>query len=231
MISLFLLIGQFFTLSLLNLHSSQNKMKIMTNNIELTNRQKNIIPEKAFVSKQTYLLADSSFNNLFSTFIADINSTSSFGGESETSTNILDPIMMLMFQRLFGIENPMQLKIANPPQGLPVIGVLTQTCREGHVALDFGVPIGTSIKSTMDGNVTYAGWNNEGYGNLVIVDNGEYQTYYAHLSAIPVTVGQKVSSRDIIGISGNTGNSTGPHLHYEIRKNGVAIDPRTTIGQ
>jgi murein DD-endopeptidase MepM/ murein hydrolase activator NlpD len=206
-------------------------MKIMTNNIELTNRQKNIIPEKAFVSKQTYLLADSSFNNLFSTFIADINSTSSFGGEIETSTNLLDPIMMLMFQRLFGIENPMQLNITNPPQGLPVIGVLTQTCREGHVALDFGVPIGTNIKSTMDGNVTYAGWNNEGYGNLVIVDNGEYQTYYAHLSTIPVTIGQKVSSSDIIGISGNTGNSTGPHLHYEIRKNGVAIDPRATIGQ
>ena len=203
----------------------------MTNMIELTKRQQNMIPEMAFVSKQNYLLADSSFNNLFSTFIDEINSPTSLDVENVTSTNLINPIMMLMFQKLFGIENPIQLNIDNSPQGSPVNGVLTQTSREGHIALDFGVPVGTSIKSTMDGKVTFAGWNAEGYGNLVIVENGEYQTYYAHLSEIPVTVGQYVSSSEIIGISGNTGNSTGPHLHYEVRKNGVAIDPRATLSQ
>lgn len=206
-------------------------MEIMTNMIELTKRQQNMIPEIPFVSKQNYLLADSSFNNLFSTFIDEINSPTSLDVENVTSTNLINPIMMLMFQKLFGIENPIQLNIDNSPQGSPVNGVLTQTSREGHIALDFGVPVGTSIKSTMDGKVTFAGWNTEGYGNLVIVENGEYQTYYAHLSAIPVTVGQNVSSSEIIGISGNTGNSTGPHLHYEVRKNGVAIDPRATLSQ
>lgn len=199
--------------------------------IELTKRQQNMIPEMAFVSKQNYLLADSSFNDLFSTFIDEINSTTSLDVENITSTNLINPIMMLMFQKLFGIENPIQLNIDNSPQGSPVNSVLTQTSREGHIALDFGVPVGTSIKSTMDGKVTFAGWNAEGYGNLVIVENGEYQTYYAHLSEIPVTVGQYVSSSEIIGISGNTGNSTGPHLHYEVRKNGVAIDPRATLSQ
>jgi len=81
------------------------------------------------------------------------------------------------------------------------------------------------VKSTMAGKVVYAGWNDEGYGNLVIVENGPYRTYYAHLSSIPVQVGDQVSAGSTIGLSGNTGNSTGPHLHYEIRYNMQCIDP------
>jgi murein DD-endopeptidase MepM/ murein hydrolase activator NlpD len=77
----------------------------------------------------------------------------------------------------------------------------------------------------MDGRVILAGWNNQGYGNLVIVENGEYRTYYAHLSSIPVSVGDEVKAGTVIGLSGSTGNSTGPHLHYEIRKNKVPTDP------
>lgn len=111
------------------------------------------------------------------------------------------------------------------PYGMPVNGRISQGSRPGHVALDFAVPVGTPIKSTMDGRVVYAGWNNEGYGNLVIVENGPYRTYYAHLSEIPVVVGQDIAAGSVIGLSGNTGNSTGPHLHYEIRKNMVHIDP------
>jgi murein DD-endopeptidase MepM/ murein hydrolase activator NlpD len=66
---------------------------------------------------------------------------------------------------------------------------------------------------------------------LVIVENGAYRTYYAHLSSIPVSVGDTVKAGTTIGLSGNTGNSTGPHLHYEIRKNLVAIDPTAlTLG-
>lgn len=117
------------------------------------------------------------------------------------------------------------------PSGRPVGGVLTQGFHTGHNALDFGVPVGTQVEATMDGNVVYAGWNNQGYGNLVIVENGSYKTYYAHLSSIPVSVGDSVTAGTTIGLSGNTGNSTGPHLHYEIRKDGVAIDPTSaTLG-
>jgi murein DD-endopeptidase MepM/ murein hydrolase activator NlpD len=93
------------------------------------------------------------------------------------------------------------------------------------MAFDIAVPVGTPIKTTMDGTVIHAGWNDQGYGNLVIVENGPYRTYYAHLSSIPVSVGDQVSAGSIIGLSGNTGHSTGPHLHYEIRKNKVPIDP------
>lgn len=115
------------------------------------------------------------------------------------------------------------------PSGRPVAGPITQNPHTGHTAFDIGIPVGTSIKSTMDGNVVYAGWNDQGYGNLVIVENGAYRTYYAHLSSIPVSVGDQVTAGTVIGLSGNTGNSTGPHLHYEIRKNKVAIDPTASM--
>jgi murein DD-endopeptidase MepM/ murein hydrolase activator NlpD len=118
------------------------------------------------------------------------------------------------------------------PQGHPVPGaVLTQRFHGSHNGLDFGTPVGTPIKATMNGKVVYAGWNDQGYGNLVILENGPYRTLYAHLSEVPVSVGQQVSAGSVIGLSGNTGNSTGPHLHYEIRLNGSNIDPTTvTLG-
>ena len=117
------------------------------------------------------------------------------------------------------------------PMGRPVEGVLTQNYHPGHNGLDFGIVVGTPIKATMDGKVISAGWNEQGYGNLVIVENGAYRTYYAHLSSIPVAVGDTVTAGSTIGLSGNTGNSTGPHLHYEIRKNNVPIDPTSrTLG-
>ena len=112
------------------------------------------------------------------------------------------------------------------PEGTPVDNVIiTQYCNANHVAIDFGVSVGTELKATMDGTVTYAGWNDEGYGNLVVIQNGPYKVYYGHLSEIPVEVGQTVSKGDVIGLSGNTGNSTGPHLHYEVRYNDERIDP------
>ena len=117
------------------------------------------------------------------------------------------------------------------PSGRPVTGRLSQQYHAGHNGLDIAIPVGTPIQTTMDGQVVHAGWNNQGYGNLVIVENGEYRTYYAHLSSIPVSVGDTVQAGTTIGLSGNTGNSTGPHLHYEIRRNKVAIDPTAaTLG-
>lgn len=118
------------------------------------------------------------------------------------------------------------------PYGEPVKGRLTQGYVGRHNGLDFGIVVGTPVHSTMEGTVKYAGWSPIGYGNLVIVENGDYQTYYAHLSKIPVSAGQKVQAGSVIGESGNTGNSTGPHLHYEIRKNGKNIDPTSlTLGK
>jgi len=114
---------------------------------------------------------------------------------------------------------------SDSPSGRPVGGVVTNTFHPGHNGIDFGVPIGTPVKATMSGKVVYAGWNNQGYGNLVIVENGPYRTYFAHLSQVPVKLGEVVSAGNVVGISGSTGNSTGPHVHYEVRRNQAVIDP------
>lgn len=148
--------------------------------------------------------------------------------------NLMAPLMLTLFEKLLAdqvetVEFPETTATSsepvNAPRGLPVKGRLTQGSHSGHVALDFGVPVGTPVKATLDGKVVYAGWNDQGYGNLVIVENGPYRVYFAHLSKIPVKVGEKIRAGMIIGYSGNTGNSTGPHLHYEVRKNGQPIDP------
>ena len=111
------------------------------------------------------------------------------------------------------------------PSGRPVNGVVTQIFHPGHTGIDLAVPTGTNVKATMSGKVIYAGWNDQGYGNLVIVENGPYRTYFAHLSQVPVKLGQEVTAGSVVGISGSTGNSTGPHVHYEVRYNLKPVDP------
>lgn len=98
-----------------------------------------------------------------------------------------------------------------------------------HNGLDIAVPTGTPVKSAADGRVTFAGWNG-GYGILVIVDHGNgVETRYAHNSRLNVKVGQKVSRGQVIAYSGNTGNSTGPHLHFEIRYRNNPVNPQTYL--
>lgn len=98
--------------------------------------------------------------------------------------------------------------------------------RRFHQGMDFTAPTGTEVFATGNAKVEFAGWK-QGYGNTVILDHGYgYKTLYAHLYKTLVRKGQKVRRSDIIALVGNTGKSTGPHLHYEVRLNGKAIDPR-----
>jgi murein DD-endopeptidase MepM/ murein hydrolase activator NlpD len=86
-----------------------------------------------------------------------------------------------------------------------------------HWGQDFRAPEGTEVFATGAGTVVDAGWSSGGHGNRVIIDHGYgFRTVYGHLSAIQVSVGKKVKRFELIGISGNTGISTGPHLHYEV---------------
>lgn len=94
-----------------------------------------------------------------------------------------------------------------------------------HEGMDFSAPIGTPVYATADGHVRSAGRQGL-YGNLIEIDHGyNYLTRYAHLSAINVHAGQSVRRGDLIGRVGNTGKSTGPHLHYEVRLRGAAQNP------
>ncbi|MCM1035879.1 MAG: M23 family metallopeptidase [Bacteroides sp.] len=94
-----------------------------------------------------------------------------------------------------------------------------------HEGMDFSAAPGTPVYATGRGRVISAGWNS-GYGNLIEIDHGYgYVTRYAHLSKIGVSAGQTVSRGDLIGEVGNTGKSTGPHLHYEVRLHGAPQNP------
>ncbi|MFS8666241.1 MAG: peptidoglycan DD-metalloendopeptidase family protein, partial [Limnochordales bacterium] len=94
-----------------------------------------------------------------------------------------------------------------------------------HQGLDIAVPTGTPVRAAAAGTVTYAGAMG-GYGNIVTIDHGNrVETRYAHNSRIVVRVGQRVKRGEVIAYSGNTGNSTGPHLHFEIRYRGTPVNP------
>jgi murein DD-endopeptidase MepM/ murein hydrolase activator NlpD len=95
-----------------------------------------------------------------------------------------------------------------------------------HTGIDFAAPIGTPVYATGDGVIEKADNMEEGYGNHVVINHGfGYETLYGHLSRIACTVGEKVKRGQIIGYVGSTGLSTGDHLHYEVIKNGVKVNP------
>lgn len=102
----------------------------------------------------------------------------------------------------------------------PILGVV-----RGHGGVDLAAPAGAPVFATGPGKVVSAGWAG-GYGLLVTIDHGSgKQSRYGHLSAASVAVGQLIPAGTVVGFVGSTGLATGPHLHYEIRINGAAVDP------
>jgi len=125
------------------------------------------------------------------------------------------------------------------PKGWPVDGQVSSSygyrlhpktgARDFHSGMDIAADPGLPVKATADGIVSYAGWSG-GSGNLVALEHGfGFSTFFAHNRLVAVKVGQKVKRGDILGYVGSTGNSTGPHLHYEVWKEGKALDPITFI--
>jgi murein DD-endopeptidase MepM/ murein hydrolase activator NlpD len=96
-----------------------------------------------------------------------------------------------------------------------------------HTGLDYPAAVGTPVVAAASGRVTFAGWSAGGWGNLVIVAHGGgvTRTLYAHLSRVSVRVGEQVALGQQVGRVGSTGKSSGPHLHFEVRLRGAAIDP------
>ena len=105
-----------------------------------------------------------------------------------------------------------------------------------HNGIDLGVATGTPVHAGADGIVYFSGWNSGGYGNLVMIDHGvdangnTIVTMYAHNSSVAVGVGTVVSRGQVIAYAGSTGNSTGPHIHMEVRVNGTPVNPRGYLG-
>jgi murein DD-endopeptidase MepM/ murein hydrolase activator NlpD len=109
----------------------------------------------------------------------------------------------------------------------PVLGALTQVYWWGHRALDIATATGTPVYAADGGFVSFAGWTDVGYGRLIVIDHANgYATYYAHLNSFNVIAGQSVQRGQLIGTVGSTGNSSGPHVHFEIRYNHSLLNPR-----
>lgn len=131
--------------------------------------------------------------------------------------------------------NLYRVAVEQVPLAMPVRDAFRYTSGFGprwgrrHEGVDMAGPMGTPVYATADGVVTFAGWQN-GFGRIVIVQHAfGIETRYPHLNAIRAEVGQQVSVGEQVGDMGSSGRSTGPHLHYEIRIDGRAIDPMTYI--
>ncbi len=114
----------------------------------------------------------------------------------------------------------------NYPLAWPIVGVVTQGYSPEHLAVDIGSAYGANVYAAEAGTVVHAQWARTGYGFTVIIDHGNNrQTLYSHLKGALVQPGQAVSRGEIIGAVGSTGNSTGPHVHFEVRQDGERVNP------
>lgn len=158
--------------------------------------------------------------------------------EMELLDELIQKQMENMQQLIVDVEK--QLKyIESQPNLTPASGRITSPYgyrispinrrKEFHSGIDIANKTNTDIKAAGGGIVTFAGYNG-GYGRMVIISHGYgYTSVYAHNSKLQVKVGDKVSKGDVIAKMGSTGRSTGPHLHFEVHKNGKPIDPKSVL--
>lgn len=145
---------------------------------------------------------------------------------------------MLLVILVFGASSLKESVLLEPPSIKPLKGnhVVTsgfglrmhptKKVKKHHLGVDFKTKTGTPILATSDGIIEKVLSSKGGYGkHIIIKHDDEYQTLYAHLSAFKVKKGDAVKKGDVIGLTGNTGKSAKPHLHYEVRKNGKAVNP------
>ena len=117
--------------------------------------------------------------------------------------------------------------LQHPP--LAKLWISGYTFGPGHPGVDFGCPNGTPVFACHNGKVITAGWSNAGYGLYIVIKGGDWWTLYAHLQELRVVQGQNVVAGQVIALSNNTGNSTGPHLHFEVKYKGRYVDPMTVL--
>jgi peptidoglycan hydrolase-like protein with peptidoglycan-binding domain len=131
-------------------------------------------------------------------------------GTPGTTTPVSGPVRLLR-----PVPGPIGDRFGAPRKG-----------RRTHTGIDFPVQAGTTVRAAGVGVTEFAGWNSGGYGNLVVVRHRlGYTTWYGHLSVITTWVGERVTGGTRLGYVGATGHATGPHLHFELRRNAVPIDP------
>jgi murein DD-endopeptidase MepM/ murein hydrolase activator NlpD len=150
----------------------------------------------------------SSWQNYEETGLAAAKPKAAVGGIATVAIPSRNPLAQERMTSTFGMREH------------PILGG-----RRAHKGVDLAAPTGTPVYATADGTVSRASWFS-GYGLFISLEHGgEMQTRYGHMSRLNVAEGQRVHKGDIIGYVGSTGNSTGPHLHYEVRVDGEAVNP------
>ena len=147
-------------------------------------------------------------------------------------------LLLLALSALAGCAGARPEPAATVPSGWPLpgdVGVVSSSFgaprgRSTHQGVDFRAPRGTKVVATADGVVSFAGRSGD-YGRMVVLEHGNgWETRYAHLHRIKVERGDRVRRGHALGTVGHSGNADGDHLHYEVRRRGVPVDPRPTLG-
>lgn len=145
----------------------------------------------------------------------------------QTTISDLSPVFQRWSARIDTFQNTLD-KVSNLTKGtweMPMQGTITQGYNSGNHGVDIGAPEGTVVRASRKGTVKSVGMMGV-YGLTVVIDHGEgMETLYGHNSQVLVKKGYPVIAGTKIALSGNTGESSGPHLHFEIRKNGATVDP------
>ena len=204
--------------------------------IQLNGEDKYFVPTYADAESVVNKLKEKSSNN-----IDNIKIMEKYNTELASFTNTDDCVSALYEEKkstkpaYTGTNNSstyiasLGISFVEPVQGMLTSGFGVRR-RDNHKGLDIANSMGTPIRAAASGTVTYAQYNSGGYGNLVIISHGNgVQTYYGHCSKLYVKAGQTVSQGEVISAMGSTGISTGSHLHWEVRINGVAQNPRNYL--
>lgn len=212
----------------------QENERLREYNSRVVELERELDEYKTFVARVAEL-AGISFNGQVETQAAD------FEEEEESDTVQLTSIIVEEEDTTAGFADSAAAEpdsLRRIPSGSPIEGWITKSftmnvpgLSGAHPGVDFAAKTGTEVKTTADGIVVLAVWE-ETYGNLVAIDHGNgFTTYYGHNSKNLVKVGDRVSRGMVVALSGNTGMSSAPHLHYEIRKDDVPVDPKSFLNQ
>ncbi|MBP2652212.1 MAG: envC 2 [Firmicutes bacterium] len=189
---------------------------------------------KPIISKKWLILPVCLLILFLGVIFANYHQTISAGGTHTTEVQLIQPLDIAQVQVSEKVAKGNDA-LANTPSIWPTSGAVTSGfgwrtspwdgSSELHPGIDIANSLGTPVVATADGEVVRSGWGG-GYGNIVQINHGNgIETIYGHNSQVLVAVGNTVKKGQIISYIGSTGMSTGPHVHYEVRVNGTAIDP------
>lgn len=230
-----------YELKLVEKTTEENKSEILIalqDEVEITYKYYEIKKENSILEKvDTLEIAEQLINQLQELEGKDLSLTieeKTTKNEEEINTSNIELAKANIIEKLGidvaeAITNINGVKVSSMPLTGTIssrYGAISDIRKSSHTGLDISAPKGTPIKVIANGTVVFAE-DKGSYGNLVKVDHGNgVETWYAHTSKMYVKVGQKVKSGDVIAAVGSTGNSTGPHLHLEVRINGVHVNPQ-----